>query len=122
MDLVGLLVQQDHWKDNTLRKQDDLSLSVNRISLIAPEVTATKAAKGDLWIIPSDISKPTVESIPRLVIRMKVSTDVADFELRTSELQTRVRHSNHMSRGPFLESPEKPFVNLPTACLNMFLR
>ena len=93
MGLAGLSVQQDHWKDNTSRKQDNLSHSANRILLTAPPVMAIMAARVDSWIMLSRTSKPMEESIPRLVTRMRLVTASADFKQATLELQTLVRYS-----------------------------
>ena len=60
MALAGLSVQQDHWKDNTSRKLQTLSHSVNRTLSTAPEVTATMAVMEDLRIRLSGTSKPMV--------------------------------------------------------------
>ena len=93
MGLAGLSVQQDHWKDNTSRKQDDSSHLANRILLTAPPVMAIMAARVDSWIMLSRTSKPMEESIPRLVTRMRLVTTSADFKQATLELQTLVRYN-----------------------------
>ena len=91
MALAGLSVQQDHWKDNTSRKLQTLSHSVNRTLLTAPEVTATTAVKEDSWIMLSGTSKPMVALILRKAIRMRLWTDHVDFNVPTWELQSPVR-------------------------------
>ena len=45
MIVPGRLAQLDHSKDNTSRKQGNLSHSANRISSIVPEVMAIMAVK-----------------------------------------------------------------------------
>ena len=61
MILPGHSVQQDHWKDSTSRKQENLSHSVNRTSLIVLPVTAITGVKEDSWTMLSDTSKLMVE-------------------------------------------------------------
>lgn len=62
--LAGLSVQQDHWRDNTLRKQETLSHSANRIWLTAQLAMEITVVRVDLWITPSgkrrklNISRP----------------------------------------------------------------
>lgn len=51
--LAGLSVQQDHWRDNTLRKQETLSHSANRIWLTAQLAMEITVVREDLWITPS---------------------------------------------------------------------
>ena len=90
--LAGRSVQQDHWKDSILRKQENSSHSANKTSLIVRKPTAIMAAKEGWWIMLSDTSKPTAESIPRLLTRMRERTITADFKLATLELPILVRH------------------------------
>ena len=52
MVLAGRSVLPDHWKDNTLSKQENSSPSVNRIWSTAPEVMEIMAARVDSWITP----------------------------------------------------------------------
>ena len=50
MVLAGLSAQLDHWKDSTLRKQDNWSPSVNRIWSTAPQNMEILAVWVDTWI------------------------------------------------------------------------
>ena len=50
---AGRLVQQDHWKDSTLRKQENSSHSASRTSWIVLQSSAIMAAKEDSWIMLS---------------------------------------------------------------------
>ena len=52
MVLAGHLVQLDHWKDSTSRKQENSFHSVNRIWSTAPEALEITAVRADLWIMP----------------------------------------------------------------------
>ena len=97
--LAGLSVQQDHWKDNTSRKLESSSLSVNRTLLTALEAMATMAAREGLWITHSSISKEIKESILRQATRIRVRTNRADIKIATLELQTLV--SDFLAQGCF---------------------
>ena len=97
--LAGLSVQQDHWKDNTSRKLESSSLSVNRTLLTALEAMATMAAREGLWITHSSISKQIKESILRQATRIRVRTNRADIKIATLELQTLV--SDSLAQGCF---------------------
>ena len=88
-------MQQDHWKDNTSRKLQTLSHSVNRTLSTAPEVTATMAVMEDLRIRLSGTSKPMVALILRKAIRMRLGMDHVDFNGPTWELQSPVRFSKN---------------------------
>ena len=91
--LAGLSVQQDHWKDNTSRKLESSSLSVNRTLLTALEAMATMAAREGLWITHSSISKQIKDSILRQATRIRVRMNRADIKIVTLELQTLVSDS-----------------------------
>ena len=97
--LAGLSVQQDHWKDNTSRKLESSSLSVNRTLLTALEAMATMAAREGLWITHSSTSKQIKESILRQATRIRVRTNRADIKIATLELQTLV--SDSLAQGCF---------------------
>ena len=91
--LAGLSVQQDHWKDNTSRKLESSSLSVNRTLLTALEAMATMAAREGLWITHSSISKQIKDSILRQATRIRVRMNRANIKIVTLELQTLVSDS-----------------------------
>ena len=91
--LAGLSVQQDHWKDNTSRKLESSSLSVNRTLLTALEAMATMVAREGLWITHSSISKQIKDSILRQATRIRVRTNRADIKIATLEQQTLVSDS-----------------------------
>ena len=91
MALAGLSVRQDHWKDNTSKKLENLSHSANRTLSTAPELTATMAVKEDLRLRLSSTSKPMMALILRKAIRMRLRTENVDFSGHTWEPQSRVR-------------------------------
>ena len=97
--LAGLSVQQDHWRDNTSKKLESSSLSVNRTLLTALEAMATMAAREGLWITHSSTSKQIKESILRQATRIRVRTNRADIKIATMELQTLV--SDSLKQGYF---------------------
>ena len=51
--LAGRSVQQDHWKDNISRKQENSSRSANRTSSTVPQSMAIMAAREVSWIMLS---------------------------------------------------------------------
>ena len=102
-------MQQDHWKDNTSRKLETLSHSVNRTLSTAPEVTATMAVVEDSWIRLSGTSKPMVALILKKAILMRQGKDNVVFNGPTWELQSPVRFSKN--RGGVL-----PFKSLTRMC------
>ena len=89
--LPGRSVQQEHWKDSTSRKQENSSRSANRILSTVPPLMEITAAREVSWIMLLSTSKPTVESIPKLVTRMRVQTGGADSKKTTLERGTLVR-------------------------------
>jgi len=89
--LAGRSAQLDHWKDSTLRKQDNSFLSANRISSTVPQAMAIMAAEADSWIMPSGTLKLMAESTRRLVTRTRRKMANADIIQATLELQKRVR-------------------------------
>ena len=91
MVLAGRSAQLDHWKDSTLRKQDNSFLSANRIWSTVPQAMAIMAAKADSWIMPSATLKLMAELTLRLVTRTRREITNADIIQATLELQTRVR-------------------------------
>ena len=102
-------MQQDHWKDNTSRKLQTLSHSVNRTLSTAPEVTATVAVVEDSWIRLSGTSKPIVALILKKAIRIRLGKDNVVFNGPTWELQSAVRFSKN--RGGVL-----PYKRLMGMC------
>ena len=49
MALAGLSAQQDHWKDSTSRKLENLFHSANRTLLTVQKNLAILAVKEDIW-------------------------------------------------------------------------
>ena len=114
---AGRSAQLDHLKVSTSRKQDNLSLSVNRIWWTAPENIEIMAARVVGWTTPSSTSRLMVESIPRIVTRMRLETATADSVQTTLEPHKRVRAvrraSGFVSDAKLLKSAWDKFSRKP---------